>query len=171
MHIPKNAKLELVCAKGDARYALNEPWLIGDAIVATNGHTCVFVPIERAGVDTDGPIPIAALKAIRFGSKSDPGFLTANGSVEVTDKHGAEVSFKRDEDKPQFPNVKRLEESALQGDVEYEISFDAKLLANTAAAMGTERVTIKLRGDNVAMEVRPLESDNEARAITMPCRA
>jgi len=169
MQIDKKYKVEKCCAKSDVRYTggLQSPYLEGDKIIATNGHALVVVPVVRAGTDTDGPVPIEAIKASR---KRDAGGLIAcNGGCDIETPTG-KMTFPRPEN-CQFPKWEKVMPTKAP---EFTISFNAKLLHELAAAMGTDCVTLRIVDDSSGIDVRPDDSKvnvgNEARGVLMPRR-
>ena len=65
MKISKDCKIELVASKDATRFALVNPYLDGNQLVATDGKRLVAIPVELDVHDTNGPVECEVLKQSR----------------------------------------------------------------------------------------------------------
>lgn len=106
-----HGRIELCAARGDVRYYLNTPYLdLSDKkqpmLVATNGHVLAAAPVTIEGQVTQGPIPIAAIKAARAVKTKQPQIghrLIFDGNMVGT----GEVMWKRPED-VKYPDWRKV---------------------------------------------------------------
>lgn len=175
MKINPACKLETVCSKDPFRYVLAEPYLDlkdkGDPkVVATNGVSLVVMPVTVHDDETEGVIPIPALKLSRtLGRKSgNEGTIWAiNGTAKCVN----DQTFPRAD--VVYPNWREvLPEKRSEG---IRFSLDARELLKIADALGTPTVTLVLRRDDPSLGVakvlpcslRPAEN-NKAFAVPEP---
>ena len=163
MRIDKRYKLEKVT--GGVRSCTVEPVLEGDHAIATDGTCMAVVPVERAGIDVDGPIPIDALKASR--ARNEGGLIALEKGAAVL---GSGVSYPRDHG--EFVEWRKVlpVNSVVP---EYTISLNPAALAQLAAALGVAGrpagVTLFFYGENSPIAVRPRIS-GESYGVIMPMR-
>lgn len=185
MKLPKNCKIEACASKEATRYVLTEPYLDIDAerqgkIVATDGMTMVVLPVELDDHDAEGWVSPDALKAARkVAGKLDTVSLTVNGKAEIP---GGLTMPRTAIEYGEFPNWRQIQGSAEEsldfrrsgagpvidaareaGIVDPEnkvrgvtkIAFNAKLLSNIAAALGTDGVVLEITDELGVITVKP----------------
>ena len=135
MYVPPEAKLEKVCIKDDARYALANPFYDAEAkcIVATNGHALAIVPVEIHDSEqvSDGYIPVDALKESRRQKVLKGNLIVDDKTVKIVDG----PTYDRPEG-GQFPTWRKVYPS---GSPVFALTINPQLLLNLAHAMGAGR--------------------------------
>ena len=144
MKISKNCKIELVASKDATRFALVNPYLDGNQLVATDGKRLVAIPVELDEHDTNGPVECEVLKQSRKTAKKvDKISIQANGCYKVATDLG-EVTMPRKQLFSNFPNWKQILPK-YENDQIVEICFDAKYLYEVSQAIGAKGNHVKLR--------------------------
>ena len=152
MKIKKECKIELVASKDSTRLALNNPYLQGSKLIATDGHRLVAIPVEREDGDSDGPIDCSAFKLSRktlSGEKFSK--INANGCLKVQTKDG-EITMQRSFKEINFPNWQKVIPNDDKERI--KIAFNAEYLYQMAEALGTKTVTIEILDANSAIIVK-----------------
>jgi hypothetical protein len=163
MRFSPKAKPELACSTDPTRHNLHYVYLDTDSsrLVATNGHVLIAEPVVLTREDKAGRVPAAALEAAR---KAVPKYET---HAQLTLNDHAVVP-----DGPTFPRPDGTTYVDWQrvlpvGDVQFTVSFDAKLLLQLVKAAGTTgktaQVTLLVRGPLDPIEVKV--ADSEATCI------
>ena len=150
MKIKKECKIELVASKDSTRFALNNPYLQGSNLIATDGHRLVAIPVEREDGDSDGPIDCSAFKLSRKTS-SEFSKISANGCLKVQTKDG-EITMQRNFKEINFPNWQKVLPNSDRGGI--KIAFNAEYLYQMAEALGTKTVTIEILDSNSPIIVK-----------------
>ena len=65
MKTHKDCKIEAVTSRDASRPVLNLPYFRGGALWASNGKALVRLPVEEQEGDTEGWVPVSALKEAR----------------------------------------------------------------------------------------------------------
>lgn len=160
MQVPKNAHVEKACAKANNghRYTMQHaPWLERGHLYATDGRIAVRVYVDVTEGDTDGDVPVAALKAAR---KHPVGEIILDERATIGD-----VSALRtppDEFHPiDVDCVIPASDSTLQ-----TISIDASLLHKLSQALGTKEVRIEIPTEkNTPLRVVPIGEGAPADSV------
>jgi len=172
MKIAKKYRPELVASKDKTREVLQEPYLLGGWLAATNGRSLVAVRVERDAHDVDGFVPVEALKAarkVRTRETFPDAEIRLNGAAEVAEG----PTFPRS-DAGTFPNWGCLVPGKKRRPREVTIKLDAHLLYDLARALGSDGpVTIRVvvgpdmgadeRGEH--MPVMRVDAGDPARAF------
>jgi len=173
MKLPNNCKIEAVASKDTYRIQTSAAYLQGDKLIATNGRAIVVLPVEREEHDTDGYIPAKALAAARKLAKRDMAHLAANGCITLKDGS----TMPRDNlGGAVFPNWQQCVPKEPEQSHPVRIGFNVKLLAEIAAAMGTETVCIRIQDEKSPIMVYPTgatrmnEASPNAVGVLMPVR-
>ena len=140
MKIKKECKIELVASKDKTRLALNNPYLQGSNLIATDGHRLVAIPVEREDGDSDGFIDCSAFKLARKTS-SEFSKISANGCLKVHTKDG-EITMQRSFKDINFPQWQKVLPNADRKGI--KIGLNAEYLYQMAEALGTKKVTIEI---------------------------
>ncbi len=162
MKLHRNGKPWLCTAREAGRYGTEHPFLITlrdgtRALAATDGRRAVVLPVDGEEGDTDGAVTREAITAAgkaRPKSCGDDVYVRANGSLEIP----GGATFPRPEqgsDGQPFGRFPPVEDVTPRGEPEYRITFDAKFLAEIAAAMGCDAVTLELHDDGLPIVVLP----------------
>ena len=77
-------RIEEVTDKRESRFALAEPWLVGDRLQATDGYALASVKVELDKGDTDGPVTAEAIKTAR---KLKVDKIVANKDLDIRGVH------------------------------------------------------------------------------------
>ncbi len=157
MKLHRNGKPWLCAAKEAGRYGTEHPFLITlrdgtRALAATDGRRAVVLPVEGEEGDTDGAVTREVLQAAgkaRPKSCGDDVYVRANGTLEALP---GPITFPRPCPEARFPDVESVTPN---GEPEYRITLDAKFLAEIAAAMGCDAVTLELHDDGLPIVVLP----------------
>jgi hypothetical protein len=105
-------RVELCAARGDIRYYLNHPFLdLSDKkkpmLVATNGHVMAVAHVAIEGDVTEGPVPVAAIKAARAVKTKQP--QIGARLLFVGDMCGTkDVMFRRPQYDFKFPDWRKV---------------------------------------------------------------
>ena len=152
MKIKKECKIELVASKDSTRLALNNPYLQGSNLIATDGHRLVAIPVELEEGDSDGPIDCSAFKLARKTSSSEKfSKINANGSLKVQTKDG-EIIMQRSFKDINFPAWQKVLPNSDRGGI--KIAFNAEYLYEMAEALGTKTVTLEILDSNSPIIVK-----------------
>lgn len=175
MRLPKTMRPEACCATDASRYGIQNPWILhagtGKATVyATDGRCAVRIPVDPVEGDTDGQVPVEALKAARKGKRwigrgetkrAVAARVDLNGGADVIDESKpkcdwAGPSFPRED--ASFPDVDSVVPPPYVADA-YDVdndvrivAIDAERLLALARAMGTDKVRLTLRFDKAKGE-------------------
>jgi DNA polymerase III sliding clamp (beta) subunit (PCNA family) len=138
MLLPKS-KIELVAAKNDCRFYLNDPYFDaeGKRLIATNGHVLAIIPVEETDGDVSGPVSRDAIAAARKATKEIP-------AVSLTEEHEEVLlgpQFKRTQLTQQFPDVDRVIPDVQE---EPHICFNPEYLLNLWKALQPDTRNKKL---------------------------
>lgn len=173
MKTHKECQIEKVVSRDASRPGIGFPYFRGGALWATDGRMMVKLPVESDETDTEGWVPVDALKAARkLSGRLDSISVHLNGAATLA--NGA--AFPRpggDEFKGgQWPNCERVFDDAIGKETKFSIAFDVKLLAAIADAMGTDKVRLQMTDENTVIRVYPgSDAPNvNARGILMPIR-
>jgi hypothetical protein len=180
-------KIEKAAAKvGSGRPVLERVWLrtLADGrrvLEACDSYKLVQLPVEGADQDTDGPIPVEALKQARMSKIPTDKAIVANGTIEYATKTGRATEARPDIGT--FPDSEKLWPAE---PVVFEVGVNARFLLDIAEAYGAENVKIafvqdpKNLGQPAALKpllVSPLfgrggkaPAEPEGRALLMPIR-
>ena len=164
MKIHKDCKIELCASKDPTREAINQAYLDGDTLVATDGRRLVTLPANRDEADKDGYISPDALKQARKGKGVFPIDASQAGFLTV-----AAIRMPRQESYT-FPNWRQF---VPKDEAPVAIGLNAKWLWEMAQAMGVEFVKLGIRGDTNPISVSPcgaLIPVPEARGVLMSVR-
>ena len=153
MKIKKECKIEMVASKDSTRLALNNPYLQGSNLIATDGHRLVAIPVEREDGDSDGPIDSSAFKLARKTSSSEKfSKISANGCLKVQTKDGEITMQRKNLDGYSFPQWQKVLPNPDRGGI--KIAFNAEYLYEMAEALGTKTVTIEILDANSPIVVK-----------------
>lgn len=161
MKLNKDCKIEKVCGndKLDCNHpSLWQPYLKGHTLMASNGQVAVFIRVERNLTDTNGPVPIEAIKASR--KKESGGYIMLNGMAEIMNG----PSYPRPTDM-KFPNVGNV---IPRHPASFTIRLNPYLLAEVAEALGVDRregVTLEFIKPE---DVFRIDWNKENKAVMMP---
>lgn len=155
MKINKKCKIELIASKDETRSAINDPYLDGNLLVATDGRKMVVLTVELEEGDTDGYISKEALiQARKLAIKNNPSIISAK-QESLRLANGTILQRKSD---TQFPKWKQVIPE--KNDNRKEISFNAKFLWEMAQSMGAENVKISILDEKSPLIIYPLLFDN-----------
>lgn len=163
MKIDNALKPELVCSKDATRPILQQAYLKGDRLVATNGRSLAVIPVEREDGDTDGFISPAALKAARkLAKRRDAVSIKANGCLALADG----TQLPRTEP-GQFPNYEQVIPKTPEESHKITLALDAKMLLDLAQALGSDKVKLCITGGDTVQPilVSPLEQNRFGAAL------
>ena len=173
MKTHKDCKIEAVTSRDATRMTLSVPYLRGGCLWASDGRAMVKLPVESDESDTEGFVPVDALKAARkLSGRLDKIFVHLNGAASLA--NGA--SFPRPTSQTQgftnWPNCERVFDDAFGKETNFSIALDVKLLAAIAEAMGTDQVRLQMTDAQTVIRVYPVgDAPNvNARGILMPIR-
>ena len=173
MKTHKDCKIEAVTSRDATRATLSVPYLRGGCLWATDGRAMVKLPVESDETDTEGFVPVEALKAARkLSGRIDSISVHLNGAATLA--NGA--TFPRPTTQTQgfttWPNCERVFDDAIGKETKFSVALDVKLLAAIADAMGTDKVRLQMTDENTAIRVYPgSDAPNvNARGILMPIR-
>jgi len=153
MKISKTCKVELIASKDATRYILNNPYLQGDKLIATNGKSLVMIPVERDSEDSDGPINVEAFKLSRkVLSAIKDSQIIANGQLKVATKEGQMTMPRRDLNGGTFPNWERVIPNENRGGK--KICLNAELLYDLAQALGGNEVVLEILDETSPIVVK-----------------
>lgn len=177
MKLPKNAKIESVCADEKSnRPAIAHPYLeIKDGaarVIATNGRAMVAIPVEVEEGEESGWVSIPALAAARKASSRDGvASVHCNGTCATTTADFPRP-FKNDATMT-FPNYRQVIPEGEQKGV-FKLAFNVELLAAVVkAAGGTGIVSVHQPADDptATMTLSIQGAKDGTVAVMMPCRA
>lgn len=173
MKTNKDCKIEAVISRDASRPAIGLPYFRGGALWATDGRAMVKLPVESDETDTEGWIPVDALKAARkLSGRLDSVSIHLNGAATLC--NGA--AFPRRDEKrgegTRWPNCERIFEDAMGKETKLSIALDVRLLAAIADAMGTDQVKLHLTDELTVIRVSPVGKapSPDAWGILMPIR-
>lgn len=175
MELNKRHKIEKVCTPArDNRPVMENPYLREQngrwELQATDSYKLVAIPVEVSEGDTEGAIPVSAVKGTDSVGKDGIRRIAANGSVSYASKSGGEVTLPRP-DKGAFPNFDQLVPAYTHnGTHEFQIAFNAKMLYELAQALGDDQVVLTMQSPLRPIGVRPRSTDNDAYGLVMPVR-
>lgn len=140
MRIPKAAKVEKATSQDVTERLLFNPYLeVGDdgsgRLLISDKHSVVIVPVEDCENDTDGPVPLDAIKLSRKHGelvKLDRDYATIPGAA----------AFPRESQYTAFPPVDQL--LVEKEDAVREVGINVKTLWNLCQAMGCEVVKLRI---------------------------
>jgi len=187
MKLHKDIKIESVCSKDKARYAISEPYLdITDGngtLVSTNGKALAVVPVDINEHDVAGYVCADGLKAARkAASKRGDAELTANGDIRLA--NGLAMPRTGNAGECNYPNWKAVIPD-FTGKQTVSIAIDAAMLMDLAKAIGTQGVKLTFAVDDTgkpagtAIKVTPTSAGvfgsvkpacDNAHGIIMPIR-
>lgn len=177
MKLPKNAKIEAVCADEKSnRPTIAHPYLeIKDGtarVIATNGMALVSIPVDVEEGEESGWVSIPALSAARkaASSRQDDASVHCNGTCRT-----ATADFPRPfkDSEMKFPNYRQVIPEGEQKGV-MKLAFNVNLLAAVVkAAGGTGIVGVHQPADDptAPMTLSIQGAKDGTLAIMMPCRA
>ena len=171
MKISKACKVELIASTDATRYVLNNPYLQGNKLIATNGKSLVMIPVERDSEDTDGPINVEAFKLSRkvlSGIKDSQ--IIANGQLKVATKEGQMTMPRKDLKGGTFPNWEKVVPNKNRGG--YKICLNAELLFDLAQALGGNEVVLEILDDSspIVVKAHPDHAVPESLGVLMPIK-
>ena len=177
MRYPKECKIHLAAAKEESRYMitsvqldLSEPEAA--VLVATDGRGLAVVHGEQQATDTEGQIPVEAIKAAAKSAMGEKGktkysTIECNGTAEVKDKEGNLSSFQRPTD-CKFPDWRKI----VPKEGKYTIGLNARKLWELAQAIGCENVQVSFSAPDEPVLLKPISidgaSDRRNYAVLMP---
>lgn len=140
MKLSRDAKVEKLVSKKIEERILSAPWLDIDrgVLLSSPGQSCVMIPVEVEPDDLSGPVPIEAVKAAR---KIKGAEIKCGEQYCVVEG----VAYPRSNQWSAFPPVERLMTTP---EHYIEISLNARLLVELAAACGTEVVRLRIARDD-----------------------
>jgi hypothetical protein len=154
MKTHKNCQVEKAISTDKTRKVLQNVYLKGDALWATDGCCMVRLPIEREEHDVDGFVTAEALKAARkVKSPSGQVSLSLNGVQALP--NGQQFPRPTSEQMGQWPNCERIYNLAVEQKTNFKISFDLELLNKVADAMGAEAVCLEFEAPDKPIRVKP----------------
>lgn len=176
MKLPKNAKIEAVCADEKSnRPTIAHPYLeIKDGaarVIATDGRAIVAIPVEVEEGEESGWVSIPALAAARKASSRDGvASVHCNGTCRT-----ATADFPRPfkDTAMTFPNYRQVIPDGEQKGV-FKLAFNVELLAAVVkAAGGTGIVSVHQLADDpdAPMTLSIQGAKDGTVAVMMPCRA
>lgn len=173
MKTHKDCQIEKVVSRDASRPGIGFPYFRGGALWATDGRMMVKLPVESDETDTEGWVPVDALKAARkLSGRLDSISVHLNGAATLC--NGA--AFPRpggDQFKGgQWPNCERVFDDAMGKETKLSIAFDVRLLTAIADAMGTDQVKLHLTDELTVIRVSPVGKvpSPDARGVLMPIR-
>ena len=140
MYFAKAHKIEKLASTDYARHpALTAPYLdLKDAaspmLVATDGHALVALSVTTEDGDTEGAIPVEAIKQARKCGAIGTPTIAANGACVLPNG----VSIPRES--VEFPNWRQLVPKAAS---DLRIILNAELLKRIADALGSDTVELR----------------------------
>jgi hypothetical protein len=143
MKLSKACKVELIASKNVRSYSINNPYLQGNKLIATNGKSLVMIPVERDSEDIDGPIDVEAFKLSRkvlLGIKNSQ--IIANKDLKISTKEGQITMGRKDLTGGIFPNWKQIIPDENRGGK--KICLNAELLYDLAQALGGNEVVLEI---------------------------
>ena len=167
MKLDKDCKVEKVCDRtrpGSYGYRepLARPWLKGGNLYATDTYRAVRIPVEVDPDDTDGVVPVEAIKSARASKafRNECLIIMLNGEARTL-----EASYPRPE--VDTVDIEQLVPAWADGledapDTIVTLRFNAKFLAELASALGTDTVTVRV--DTAAMR-KPIVVNPSGAAI------
>lgn len=178
MKFPNKCKIEAIASTERGREAIAEAYLTGDKLVATNGLAIVVLPVERDPQDSDGWISHKALAGARKQAKRNKAEVIANGCLKLAD--GTQLP-RPDMQDMKFPNWEQVIPKNTAETHKTVIRINAAILADMAAAMGTDCVTLHIKDELSPLMVypatpapgnfvRPDETAMDAKGVLMPIR-
>lgn len=171
----KECVIEKSISTDKTRKVLQNVYLKGNNLWATDGRCMTVVPIEREEHDVDGFVTVDALKAARK-------VKTADGSVQIglngvqALSNGQQFPRPTDQELGQWPNCEQVYELAMAQKVTFKIAFDLELLNKVAAGLGCEAVQLEFESAEKPIVVKPSFKKGQpiananARGIVMPIR-
>lgn len=133
----------------------------------------VKLPVESDETDTEGFVPIDALKAARkLSGRIDSISVHLNGAATLA--NGA--TFPRPTTQTQgftsWPNCERIFDDAMGKETKLSIALNVRLLAAITDAMGTDEVKLDLTDELTVIRVSPVGKapSPDARGVLMPIR-
>jgi len=136
MRFPKKSKIKKLISSDPTQRVLLNPWFDVERgiVLSSSGQNVLILPVEVEAGDVSGPLPIEAVLAVqRDGS-----------SLKCTKEYGilpSGAAYPRDQMFDRYPPVEQL---VITPEAYIEVSMNAKLLAELAAAMGTDVVKVKI---------------------------
>jgi hypothetical protein len=170
MEFNKSCKIEKAASKDQTRQNLHHPILTKsaageDVLVACDGHILAVVPVLAFHDDTSGPISGDALALARKNAKkTDAASVRANGSLVLAD--GA--TLPRPEQEGYYPNWEQILESSKSQEPTVTLGLNAKLMADLAEALGSNKGVIKLEITDANSAIRV--STDKGYGLIMPAR-
>lgn len=149
MRIPEEVKIEKACTDDKTRAALQNPYLKGDQIIATNGMILAVAHVEHDEEEklVDGYVPIQAIKASRKAKRGMSGVLEVKKDRIELPFLENRPSFERNPEDLTFPKTEAITQKFPGGSI--KVRFNPQLLARLAEAIGSE--------ENIVLEI-PLSS-------------
>lgn len=172
MKTKKDCKIEAVVSRDATRPVLGAPYFRGGALWATDGRAMVRLPVESDETDTEGWVPVEALKAARkVAGKLDSIAMHVNGAATLLNGQ----SFPRpnpDTMRGNWPACERIWDISNAHETKFTVAFNAELLANIAEAFGSAEVKLEMTDAETVIRVSPVgKAPNlDARAVLMPIR-
>jgi DNA polymerase III sliding clamp (beta) subunit (PCNA family) len=169
-------KIEKIASKDETCYALNGVYhdKTAKALIATDGHRMIILPVTENEHDDDGIVPLDAIKAARDSAKKNkyneaPNMTVVDGKVSVP-MGGLTLPIVD----AQFPEWQRVLPSFNPADKNVvTITINAKYLAELAEALGSRdsgvQISFQLDDTYGPIAVRP-SAENGAHAVLMPVR-
>lgn len=150
----KDCQIEKAISTDKTRKVLQNVYLKGHALWATDGRCMVRLPIEREEHDVDGFVTAEALKAARkVKSPSGEVSLSLNGVQALS--NGQQFPRPTSEQVGQWPNCELVYYLAVEQKTNFKISFDLELLNKVADAMGAEAVCLEFEDSDKPIRVKP----------------
>jgi DNA polymerase III sliding clamp (beta) subunit (PCNA family) len=171
MKISKKCKVELIASKDNTRYVINNPYLQGDKLIATNGKSLVVLPVERDSEDTDGPINVEAFKLSRkVLSCIKDSQIIANGELKISTKEGQMTIPRRDLTGGNFPNWKQVIPNENRGG--YKIGLNAEMLYDLAQSLGGNEVILEVFDEvsPIIVKAHPNHAISGSLGVLMPVK-
>ena len=149
MKIHKECLIELAVSKDATRHAITEPYLdITDGVgtmIATDGRIMAIVPVDLGEHDVAGYVAVAGIKQARKLAKKGMPDFAVNGAIALSD--GSTLPRDGQAKDGTFPKWRQVVPD-YTGKITCKIGLNAALLANLAAALGTDGVSIEFTMDS-----------------------
>ncbi len=167
MNILKENKIGKAVSDDKGRKPLQNPYLQGERLYATDGKLMASVKVEREDGDVDGYVPLQAIED-SFKGYAMQGHVALNGDAKLDDGR----TYPRNADGLQFP-IGVVEMIVKQADVAptFTVSLNPHALVALAEALGVQRkgsrVILKFTANDKPIKV---ETDSENFGVIMPMK-
>jgi hypothetical protein len=155
MKTHKECQIEKVISREPNRPVLHLPYFRGGALWASNGKALVRLPVEEQEGDTEGWVPVSALKEARKLAKQSF-FASVHVNGAATLENG--TAFPRPDRetmKGEWPNCERILEHERAKETRFFVTIDPHELAAIASAMGADSVRLEMTDELTPVRVFP----------------